>query len=76
MITKNGKPAAVLISHEDLESLEETLEILGDPDALAAIKASLADRSRFTLDEVRADLANRAATEPEIDPGAGSGGAA
>lgn len=29
-ITKNGKPAAVLISAEDLESLEETLAVLSD----------------------------------------------
>lgn len=28
VITKNGRPAAVLISCDDLESLEETLEIL------------------------------------------------
>lgn len=67
VITKNGKPAAVLISYEDLESLEETLEILADPDALAEIKASLADESRFTLAEIKRDLANRPA---DSSPGA------
>ena len=36
-ITKNGKPVAVLMAVEDLESLVETLEILSDPDAMAAI---------------------------------------
>ena len=34
VLTRNGRPAAVLISPEDLESLEETLEILSDPEAV------------------------------------------
>lgn len=33
-ITRNGSPVAVLLSHEDLESLEETLAILSDPEAM------------------------------------------
>ncbi len=37
VITRNGTPAAVLVSPEDLESLEETLAVLADPDALEAI---------------------------------------
>jgi antitoxin YefM len=37
-ITKNGKPAAVLMSVEDLESLDATLELLSDPEALADIE--------------------------------------
>jgi len=38
LLTRNGRPAAWLISPDDLESLEETLEILCDPDAPAAIR--------------------------------------
>ncbi|PWJ54607.1 prevent-host-death family protein [Quadrisphaera granulorum] len=38
-ITRNGRPAAVLLSAEDFESLLETLEILSDPEAMAEIKA-------------------------------------
>ncbi len=34
VVTRNGSPAAVLMSPDDLESLEETLVILGDSDAL------------------------------------------
>src|SRR5664279_153179 len=30
-ITRNGHPAAVLISPDDLEALEETLDVLSDP---------------------------------------------
>jgi len=36
-ITKHGKPAAVLLSHRDMEGLEATLEIMGDPDFYAQI---------------------------------------
>ncbi len=34
VVTRNGRPAAVLVSPEDLESLEETLEILGNQEAV------------------------------------------
>ena len=37
VVTKNGTPAAVLISPDDLESLEETLAVLGDADAVAEL---------------------------------------
>ncbi len=51
-ITRNGHPAAVLISPEDLESLEETLDILSDPGLLAEVRAALAEAERGeVLDE-------------------------
>jgi antitoxin YefM len=34
VVTRNGRPAAVLISPDDLDSLEETLELLGDQDVV------------------------------------------
>jgi antitoxin YefM len=37
-ITRNGRPAAVLISPDDLESLEETLDILSDPVAMQGLR--------------------------------------
>jgi PHD/YefM family antitoxin component YafN of YafNO toxin-antitoxin module len=45
-ITKHGHPAAVLVSPEDLASLEETLDILSDPDALAAIREAETEYAR------------------------------
>ena len=33
-VTVHGTPSAVLVAPEDLESLEETLAILSDPDTL------------------------------------------
>ncbi len=41
VITRNGTPAAVLMSPEDLESMEETLAILSDPEAMAEIAEGL-----------------------------------
>jgi len=40
-ITVNGKPKATLISAEELESLEETAEILAIPGALEDIKEGM-----------------------------------
>jgi antitoxin YefM len=45
VVTRNGRPAAVLVSPEDLASLEETLDILSDARAmteLAEAEAALA----------------------------------
>ncbi len=63
-ITRKGRPAAVLIALEDLEGLVETLEVLSTPGEVAAIRegeAAAAAGDVFTLDQVRADLAGRAA---------------
>ena len=37
VITKHGRPAAVLIGYEEYEALLETLNILSDPEAIAAL---------------------------------------
>jgi len=63
VLTRNGKPAAVLISHDDLESLEETLSILSDPDLLTQVHESRQELSPgeqpSTLAELRAGLQDR-----------------
>jgi antitoxin YefM len=63
VLTRNGKPAAVLISHDDLESLEETLSILSDPALMAQLhesEQSLAGgEPATTLAELRAEFQNR-----------------
>jgi antitoxin YefM len=38
VVTRNGRPAAVLISPDDLAQIEETIDVLSDPDALADIR--------------------------------------
>ncbi len=40
VVTRRGKSAAVLISPEELASLEDTLELLSDPEAISAIAES------------------------------------
>ena len=45
IITKHGHPAAVVISVEDLESLEETLDIMDSAALLADIRESLTELS-------------------------------
>lgn len=37
-ITRNGRPAAVLVSPADLESLEETLDVLSDPATMQRLR--------------------------------------
>ena len=37
-VTRNGRPAAVLISADDLAAIEDTLELLSDPTAMAEIQ--------------------------------------
>ncbi len=43
VLTRNGRPAAVLLSPEDLEALEDTLELLSDPTAMREIERARKD---------------------------------
>lgn len=64
-MTRNGKPAAVLISADDLQSLEETLAVMSDRSVAAQIresqKAIVAGESGAGMDELRASLEKRRA---------------
>ncbi len=40
IITKKGKPAAVLVSYDEWESMKATMELLSDPIGLKRIKKS------------------------------------
>ena len=42
VITKNGRPAAVLVSPEEFESWKETIEILSSGDLMDEIRRGLA----------------------------------
>jgi antitoxin YefM len=43
VITKHGRPAAVVLSVDDLESLEETLEVVGNRRLLTEISEAMAE---------------------------------
>ena len=45
-ITRNGVPTTVLIAIDDLESLEETLSILSDPEAMREVREAEAELDR------------------------------
>ncbi len=56
LITRNGRPSAVMLSADEYESLEETLDILQDKDLLESLRKSEDDvrAGRVTyLDELR-----------------------
>lgn len=57
-VTRNGRAVAVILSHEDLAELEETISVLSDPQALADIRE--ADAAFAAGDVVRGVDAVRA----------------
>jgi prevent-host-death family protein len=63
VITKNGRPVAVIMALSDLESLEETLDVLSDGDTVAALTEALSETETVTLDQVREELQNRILAE-------------
>ncbi|KAF0849358.1 type II toxin-antitoxin system Phd/YefM family antitoxin [Nocardia caishijiensis] len=63
-ITVHGEPAAVLMAVEDLASMEETIEILSDPETVGRLIASDAELARgeiVTADELAEAMAVRRA---------------
>lgn len=62
VLTRNGRPAAVLISPDDLEALEDTVELLSDKTAMEEIAAARQDAAAgrvFSADEIRAKYLTR-----------------
>lgn len=64
VVTKHGRPAAVMLSVEDLESLEETLEILSNPRLLEEIRKGERDvkagrKERLSREELLARRGER-----------------
>jgi antitoxin YefM len=66
VITRNGRPEAVILSMADLEALEETLDILATPGALEQIRQAedeIARGEAIDADELRRRLAERERAE-------------
>jgi antitoxin YefM len=57
VITKHGRPAAVLLSVEDLESLEETLEVMRDPGLIDAVREAEAEVATGSTEPLTKDEA-------------------
>lgn len=65
-ITRNGREYVVLVSSEDLESLEATIELLSDPAAMARIQeaeTALANGEWTSAEEMALLMAQRRARE-------------
>lgn len=45
LVTRNGRPSFVLVSPDELESLEETLDILNDDGLMASLRQSRREAS-------------------------------
>ncbi|REE98361.1 type II toxin-antitoxin system Phd/YefM family antitoxin [Thermomonospora umbrina] len=62
-VTRNGRPAVVVIADDDFEAIMETIEVLSDPTLMQAVVQSHADREagrHITGDEMAAIMAARA----------------
>lgn len=56
-VTRNGRPVAVLLSTDDLETIEETVAILSDPEAMRQIaeaREAIAAGDAVSRDEIEA----------------------
>jgi antitoxin YefM len=68
VITRNGRPEAVLLSVSDLEVLEETLDLLSIPGGLEEIRAAETEIARgeaIGADELRRLVGQRTRVEQE-----------
>ena len=57
-ITVHGKPTAVILSVYDLESIMETLAVLGDPEAMAQLRAA-EDEPTVPMEDVERELRDK-----------------
>lgn len=61
-VTRNGREFVVIMSVQDLESLEATIELLSDPAAMAEIESAsqqIAQGEHTTLEELRVLMEKR-----------------
>jgi prevent-host-death family protein len=66
VITRNGRPEAVILAVSDLEALEETLDLLSTPGAREEIRAAEAEIARgeaIDAEELRRLMAERVRAE-------------
>src|SRR5438093_12539797 len=63
IVTRNGKPAAMLVSYADYERLKETLDVLSDPELMRQIRKSEAEiaagKPGLSMEEVFGPAARR-----------------
>ncbi|WP_147917468.1 type II toxin-antitoxin system Phd/YefM family antitoxin [Ruania zhangjianzhongii] len=67
VITRHGKAAAVVISTEDLASLEETLKVMSRPKLIAQVRDSIAEMAAGDV-----DVLNKETSSPHCVPDGGA----
>ena len=68
IITRGGHPAAVLLAYDDYDGLQETIEILSDPEMVKKIREGQEDiraGRTVSLEELDRELAREASTEAQ-----------
>ncbi len=65
-ITRNGRPAAIMVSPDEFESWQETIEIMQDRESMASIRRALEDlkHGRTISGEELAELFGEAPSPP------------
>jgi antitoxin YefM len=61
-VTRNGTPAAMVVSVAEWESLQETLAVLSDPQLVADLREAAETRAAgeiYSTEDILADLAAR-----------------
>ena len=53
LVTRNGRPSFILMSPDDLESLEETLDIMSDPELVESLRISRQEAAEGKLLRLR-----------------------
>ena len=53
LVTRNGRPSFVLMSPDELESMEETLDILSDSELVESLRESLQEAAEGKLLRLR-----------------------
>ena len=59
IITRNGRPVALLVSPDEWESMEETIDVLSDPELMAVLEESERDVQAgrvYEWEDVKRDL--------------------
>jgi prevent-host-death family protein len=70
MVTKNGKPAAMIVSVYEWEQMEDTIFWLSQPgihEDLAEADAAIARGDTVSIEEIKAELEERLRAEEEAD---------
>jgi antitoxin YefM len=70
MVTKNGKPAAMIVSVYEWEQMEDTIFWLSQPgihEDLAEADAAIARGDTVSIEEIKAELEQRLRAEEEAD---------